>query len=110
VSILINRWIVGLTLGMALKKADVDLSTFIRFIFLFAIFPPFGIVLGYFFAEKVLIESIFLSVSAGAFIYVSSSVVVIEEFAITNYRWSKYFCFMLGAVLTAVIKIYGHNI
>jgi zinc transporter 1/2/3 len=110
ISILINRWIVGLTLGLSLKKADVDMKTFIRFIFLYSIFPPFGILLGYFFTEMLLVQALLLSISAGAFLYVSSSVVIIEEFAITNYRWSKYFFFMIGAILTAVIKIYGHNI
>jgi zinc transporter ZupT len=108
VAILINKWIIGLTLGISLKKAYVELKTFIRFIFLFSIFTPFGIVLGYFLGQKTLVESIFLSISSGAFLYVSSSVVIIEEFAVTNYRWSKYFFFMLGATSTALIKIVGH--
>jgi zinc transporter ZupT len=107
-SILLNKCIVGFTMGLSLKKADLDLKSFIRFVFLFALFPPLGIVLGYFFTENLLVQAIFLAISSGAFIYVSSSVVVIEEFAITNYRWSKYFLFLLGAILTAVIKIVGH--
>ncbi len=103
--VLINKWTVGLNLGIALKKSSTDLKTFIRLIFLFSLFAPLGILLGWFLKENLLARPILLSMSSGAFLYVSTSVVVIEEFTVTNYRYSKYFCFILGGVLSAGIKV-----
>ncbi len=103
--ILINKWTVGLSLGIALKKSNTDFKTFIRLIFLFSMFAPLGIVLGWFMKDNFLSRAILLSMSSGAFLYSSTSVVVIEEFTVTNYRYSKYFCFLLGGILTALIKV-----
>jgi zinc transporter ZupT len=103
--ILINKWTVGLSLGLALKKSNTDLKTFIRLIFLFALFAPLGILLGWFLKDNLMARAILLSMSSGAFLYASTSVVVIEEFTVTNYRYSKYFCFLFGGILTALIKI-----
>jgi hypothetical protein len=102
---LINKWNVGLILGLDLKKANTDLKTFVRLIFLFALFAPFGTLLGWFLKDNLLSRSILLSMSSGAFLYVSTSVVVIEEFTVTNHRYSKYFCFIFGGLLTAGIKV-----
>jgi len=44
---------------------------------------------------------VFLAISSGTFIYVSCSVIMVEEFALTKYRYSKYFSFFFGALLSA---------
>lgn len=49
-----------------------------------------------------LIEGIILGLSAGTFIYVAASEVIVEEFAVTKYKYSKYFVYFIGAVF-----IYG---
>ncbi len=106
-AIIFNKIAVGFGLGISLKKADTDIKTFIRFIILFSLFTPFGIVLGYFFGETQFIKGILLAISAGTFTYVSCSVVIVEEFAITRHRYSKYSFFFLGGVLTATMAVVG---
>ena len=73
-------------------------------ILLFALFTPFGIVIGLIFSgTSFLIQGILLSVSAGTFLYVSASEVIVEEFAITKYRYQKYLYYLLGGILVGVL-------
>jgi zinc transporter ZupT len=106
--LLMHKMIIGLSLGIALKKAQIDFSSFIYCICLFAIFPSLGILLGYLLTDIELAQAILLSLSSGAFLYVSGSVIVIEEFTGTKYRWSKYLLLLFGIGLTAGVKILGH--
>jgi zinc transporter ZupT len=107
ISLVINKLAVALGLGIIFKKSGTEIQTFIRFIILFSVFCPFGIVLGYILTDNQLASPILLGISAGTFIYVSCSVVIVEEFAITRYRYSKYSFFFLGGALTAGIAIVG---
>jgi zinc transporter ZupT len=103
--IIINKIAVGFSLGISFKKSNTDIHTFIRFILLFSLFCPFGIVVGYFTISYELVKGILLAFSAGTFVYVSCSVVIVEEFAITRHRYSKYLCFMLGGLATVGVCI-----
>ena len=104
-AVILNKLSVAFGLGISLKKANTELKTFIRFIILFSIFCPFGIVIGYLFGKAIFVKGMFLAISAGTFTYVSCSVVIVEEFAITRHRFSKYFMFILGGLLAAGIAV-----
>ena len=106
-SILINKISVGLSLGLSFRKSETDTKTFIRLILLFSLFCPFGVVLGYFSVSHDLAKAVLLSFSSGTFIYVSCSVNIVEEFALTRYKYSKYLFFLLGGLATAGISILG---
>ena len=104
-AIIIYKISVAFSLGISIRKSQTDMQTFIRFVILFSLFCPFGIVVGYFSVDNLLLKGIFLAVSSGTFIYVSTSVVIVEEFAITRHRFSKYFFYLLGGIATAAIAI-----
>ncbi len=106
-AVVLNKLSVAFGLGISLKKADTEIKTFIRFIILFSMFCPFGIVLGYFLGKSLFMKGLFLAISAGTFTYVSCSVVIVEEFAITRYRYSKYTVFFLGGLLASGIAVVG---
>lgn len=107
ISVVINKLAVAFGLGISFKKAETEIKTFIRLILLFSLFCPFGIVLGYLLSSNLLANSIFLSFSAGTFIYVSASVVIVEEFTLTKRRYTKFLCYLIGGLATAGIAIAG---
>ena len=103
-AILAHKWAESFALGISFFKSGTDKGTFIRMILLFALFTPFGIVIGLIFSgTSFLIQGILLSVSAGTFLYVSASEVIVEEFAITKYRYQKYLYYLLGGILVGVL-------
>ncbi len=108
-AIMINKISVALSLGLSFQKSQTDIQTYIRFILLFSMFSPFGIVLGYFSVSNELAKAVLLSFASGTFIYVSCSVNIVEEFALTRYKYSKYLFFLLGGLATAGIAIIGVN-
>lgn len=73
-------------------------------IILFSIFTPVGILLGMVLLEaSPILEGVFLGISAGTFLYISASEVIIEEFAITKYRYEKYIIFISGGVFAGFL-------
>ena len=77
-------------------------------IIIFSLFTPVGILIGIFLSDfkSKIIEGIFLSMSAGTFIYVAASEVIVEEFAVTRYKYQKFFAFLLGGILIAGLSIF----
>ena len=107
ICVAINKWNIALGLGISLKKAGSESKLFIRMIILFSMFTPCGVAFGMIASIfNKLVQSIFLSLSAGSFIYACTSVVIVEEFTITKYKFSKYFCFILGGLISAGIAFY----
>jgi zinc transporter ZupT len=73
-------------------------------IILFSIFTPVGILVGMVLLEaSPILEGVFLAISAGTFLYISASEVIIEEFAITKYRYEKYLIFIAGGLFAGIL-------
>jgi len=73
-------------------------------IILFSIFTPIGILVGMVLLEaNPILEGVFLAISAGTFLYISASEVIVEEFAITKYRYQKYLIFITGGLFVGIL-------
>jgi solute carrier family 39 (zinc transporter), member 1/2/3 len=62
---------------------------------------PIGIGLGWIFSNQgPLVVGVFESISAGTFLYIATVEVIVEEFAISHYKFSKFilYLFALGFV------------
>jgi zinc transporter 1/2/3 len=109
-AIISHKWAEAFTLGISFSKAQTDKQTFVRLILLFALFTPIGIGIGIFLSSSSkLIEAIFLAMSTGTFIYVAASEVIVEEFAVTKYKYSKFLMYMLGGILIAGLAVIEHS-
>jgi len=105
VAIISHKWAESFTLGLSFARSSTDTSSHIRMITLFAIFTPLGITLGIFvLGADALTQGIFLAISAGTFIYISASEVIVEEFAITKYRYQKFFLYLCGGILVGLLS------
>jgi zinc transporter ZupT len=105
IAILAHKWAESFALGMSFYKSNTEIGTYVRMIILFAIFTPLGITIGMILSGTgPLIQGIFLAVSSGTFLYVSASEVIVEEFAITRYRYQKYFLYLCGGILVGLLS------
>jgi len=114
IAIISHKWAESFTLGISFSKANIEKSTFIKLIILFSIFTPLGAILGLILSNtSKIIEGIFLAMSGGnnvklyigTFVYVSASEVIVEEFAITKNKYLKFFSFLLGGILIALLAM-----
>ena len=82
-------------------------------IIVFSFFTPVGILIGIYLSDfrSRVIEGIFLSISAGTFIYVAASEVIVEEFSESKFKYQKFFAFLMGGISMAGLSIFEklHN-
>jgi len=74
-------------------------------IVIFSTFSPVGIVIGMLSTGNKLVEAIFLAISSGTFIYVACSEVIVEEFAMSRYKYQKFIVYMIGGVLIGSLSL-----
>jgi len=43
--------------------------------------------------------------SSGTFIYVAASEVIVEEFAVTKYKFQKFFAYLIGGILVGGLSL-----
>ena len=78
-------------------------------------FTPIGTGVGILFSEgNPLVEGIILAISSGTFIYVACSEVIVEEFAVTKYKYVKFLVYLIGATFVELLAVWevksgGHN-
>ena len=100
IAILAHKSAESLALGISFFKSGTERNIFIKMIVIFSLFSPSGIIIGILFSSAgYLIEGILLSVSGGTFLYVSASEVIVEEFAITKYKYKKYAFYLFRRIL-----------
>ncbi len=105
VAILAHKWAESFTLGISFFKSNTERVSYIRMIILFTVFTPLGILIGMFvIGADPMTQGIFLAISSGTFLYISASEVIVEEFAITKYKYQKYFLYLCGGLLVGILS------
>jgi zinc transporter ZupT len=76
-------------------------------VFIFSLATPAGILLGIILTGiSEILEAIFLSISAGTFLYISASEVVTEEFSLDHNKIQKFIGFLIGAAMILFLTIF----
>ena len=104
-AIILHKWAAAFALGISFYKSGTEKELFIKMILLFTSFSPLGIIIGMIFSDAgFLIKGIMLSISAGTFIYVATSEVIVEEFSLSKKTNIKYLWFLFGGLLTFILN------
>lgn len=73
-------------------------------LFIFAITAPLGVIIGICLGDaSPIVLAIFMGISAGSFVYVASSEVIVNEFGRGKYQFVKFVFVVLGATLITLI-------
>jgi len=76
-------------------------------IVVFSLTTPAGIIIGIILSGlSSIIEAVFLSVSAGTFLYISASEVIVEEFSVGGNKLLKFAGFLIGSVIIVFLTIF----
>ena len=108
--VIIHKTAAAISLGGAFARTGYSLGNIIAFIGLFSVLAPIGVVVGMLAAEtNLLIDTIFVCVSGGTFIYVACSEILVAEFDRGQYHCWKMFLVILGGLtITALWFMGGH--
>lgn len=101
IAIMLHKGAAGLSLGISMVNTFPDEKRLVMgMIFIFAIMSPLGIGLGMALqGQDEIVEIVFSSLSAGTFLYISCSEVIVEEFSIPHFKYLKLLFFVAGVAL-----------
>ncbi|CAD8076958.1 unnamed protein product [Paramecium sonneborni] len=103
-SLMGHKWAEGWALGVAFRESNVEKAIQVKFIIFAALLSPIGILIGIIIArESTLISGIVQSITAGTFIYIASTELIVEEFNKNNNKLIKYILYLLGIMLMSFI-------
>lgn len=105
-AIALHKGAAGMSLGISMQRAFPDDPKFVTImITLFAIFSPFGVILGIFVGQETnpMIEIVFNCLAGGTFLYIACSEVIVEEFSNPKNKYLKLFFFIVGIAMIAVL-------
>jgi solute carrier family 39 (zinc transporter), member 1/2/3 len=106
IAISFHKWVEALSIGINLNKTMIQKEVLIMLITIFSMTTPLGILCGLILRGiSKIFEAIFLSISAGTFLYIAASEVIIEEFSVSQFKNQKFFGFVAGAVIISIFTI-----
>jgi len=106
IAIWLHKGAAGMSLGISMAKTFPNDKKFsMKMIVLFGIFTPVGVSLGMILASSgsEMIEMTFACLAAGSFLYIACSEVIIEEFSISSYRFTKLGFFFIGVIMISML-------
>ena len=109
--IIIHKSAAAISLGGAFANSGFNTKEILILLGIFAAISPLGIIVGMQIAESnKLIDTIFVGLSVGTFLYVACSEIIVNEFAKGNKQWIKMILVMLGgATITCLWFIEKHD-
>lgn len=101
VGIIIHKTAASISLGAAFAKTGFTLKQICLFIFLFSLSTPIGIAIGMGISSGVheVMNVVFMSLSAGTFIYVACTEIIVHEFESSKWSGMKLLLTFLGGVV-----------
>ena len=99
-AILAHKWSEALTIGISFINADLEIRRGIQYMIFYAFITPLGILLGSLLRSlnNEFITGIAKALSAGTFLYIACSEIIVEEFSISKYKGIKYMFYLLGII------------
>ena len=86
---------------------DLTSELLYKLLIVFALATPIGIAIGILIQSTAnpFINGVFLALTAGTFVYIAASEVLVEEFARDVNRWAKFGAFFTGITLISLVLI-----
>ena len=102
--VIIHKTAAAISLGGAFARTGYTLCEIIIFIGLFSVVAPIGVIIGMLISDSnLLVDTIFVCLSGGTFVYVACSEIIVAEFDRGHYQWLKMILVVLGgSVITGL--------
>ena len=108
--ILIHKTAAAISLGGAFARTGYTTKEILLLLVIFSIIAPIGIIIGIQISESnKLVDTVFMSLSGGTFIYVACSEIIVAEFDKGHYQWLKMILVFLGGLLITCLWFFGEH-
>ena len=105
----LHKGAAAMSLGIEFLKSFPNRPYYIAsLIFVFSLFTPAGIILGMILEDADdIVELVFTCLSAGTFIYIGCSEIIIEEFSSPTAKYAKFFAFLIGIAFITSLHFFN---
>ena len=84
--------------------SDESACTVYIMMLIFSLATPLGCMVGLALSGvDAMLTICFSCLAAGTFLYISTTEIIVEEFAVQKYRWVKFFMFLVGAAVISFL-------
>ncbi len=102
--ILIHKSAAAISLGGAFARSGYRATEIIVLLAIFSVTAPIGIIIGMQISDSnKLVDTVFLSISGGTFIYVACSEIIVNEFDKGTKQWVKMLLVLLGGIVISLL-------
>mmetsp|Transcript_20773 Transcript_20773/g.48196 ORF Transcript_20773/g.48196 Transcript_20773/m.48196 type:complete len:456 (-) Transcript_20773:2720-4087(-) len=110
-SIALHQPAESIALLVAFLKSGMPKNQILQYLSIFSCMGPIGVALGMAVNEYAapVVDSIFLAIVAGTFVYVGATEVIPEEWEDSSYKWTKFGALMTGIFMIVGITQYTHS-
>jgi len=100
VAIVLHKWAEALTIGISFAKSEIHPKAAFTLAIISSLATPFGVLIGYLFdSSSGYVKGTLLGISAGTFIYISTTEIIVEEFSVGKRKVLKYVFLQFGILL-----------
>lgn len=108
--ILIHKSAAAISLGGAFARTGYNVKQILLFLAIFSVIAPLGILIGMAITESnKIVDTIFMSVSGGTFIYVACSEIIVGEFDKGSKQWIKMLLVLAGGFLITILWFFDEH-
>lgn len=101
-AMLFHKWSEAFTVGISFVKSRVPEGRATFLILVFSVFTPLGIFIGMLIpTTNMTLVGICFALSAGSFLYIAFAEIILDEFSMSTYRYTKFVFYLLGIGLVA---------
>jgi zinc transporter 1/2/3 len=96
-AMLFHKWSEAFTVGISFVKSKVPERRATFLILLFSVFTPLGIFIGVLIpSTNMTLIGVCFALSAGSFLYIAFAEIILDEFSMSTYRYTKFLFYLLG--------------
>lgn len=96
-ALVLHKWAEALSIGISFAKIDMPKKKAVILGLIFSLAAPIGIIVGIIFDESDgYTKGILMAISAGTFIYIGATEIIVEEFTIKKNKYWKFMFYSLG--------------
>ena len=108
--IIIHKSAAAVSLGGAFTRTGYTFKQIFMFLFIFSLTTPIGILIGMAITESnALVDTIFMGLSGGTFIYVACSEIIVAEFDKGIHNWIKMILVFIGGLIITILWFFGEH-
>ena len=106
IALISHKWSEVLMVGISFVNARIEFKRAFFLILYLSFVTPLGVLIGYLISGlNSMIVGVFTAISAGTFIYIATTEIIVEEFSIKKLKTVKFIFLLLGIVFVVLIGL-----